>query len=198
MNCYYHEQKDGQYQCEVCGKNICKECTHFEDSKALCKDCYVELGSNNINHNYNKFWGGILSIIPGAGQMYLGFMQQGLVIMLAFFGIICLTGNGISTPIFPFMIAVMWFYSFFDAYHLRNKINNNEVINQKPLFKIKSSYFAYGFIIIGSIMLINQYVSDILTFSQLRVVRSIIAPVLLIVVGVIILLRIKKEEKRIN
>lgn len=65
----------------------------------------------------SKFWLFILSLIPGVGEMYLGFMKMGVSLMLGFAGLIAFaafTDLGVLA-IFP---VVLWFYSFFHANNL--------------------------------------------------------------------------------
>ena len=64
------------------------------------------------------FWVFIFSLIPGAGEMYMGFKKQGLSIMLLFWGSIALasiTGLGWLAMFLP----VIWFYSFFNVHIIR-------------------------------------------------------------------------------
>ena len=54
------------------------------------------------------FWLFIFSLIPGAGEMYMGFKKQGISIMLLFWGAIALasiTGLGWLAMFLP----VIWF-----------------------------------------------------------------------------------------
>lgn len=52
-----------------------------------------------------------LSIVPGAGHMYLGYQSEGLVLMGAFFFSIFFMGwLGISLLLF--ILPLIWFYSF--------------------------------------------------------------------------------------
>ena len=65
------------------------------------------------------FWVFIFSLIPGAGEMYMGFKKQGLSIMLLFWGSIALasiTGLGWLAMFLP----VIWFYSFFNVHNLKS------------------------------------------------------------------------------
>ena len=57
----------------------------------------------------------IFACIPGAGQMYYGYMQRGLAIV-SLFGV----GFMVSTIFDPFIITllILWMYSFFDTYDL--------------------------------------------------------------------------------
>lgn len=58
------------------------------------------------------------SFLPGAGQMYMGFMKRGVSLMSGFFLLIFL-GTWLSLgPIF-FALPVIWFFAFFDTFNLQ-------------------------------------------------------------------------------
>ena len=63
------------------------------------------------------FWTFCFSLIPGAGEMYLGFMKRGVSMMCLFLGwsMFCAAiGFGSGALLLP----VMWFYSFFEVHNL--------------------------------------------------------------------------------
>lgn len=65
----------------------------------------------------NGFWTFCFSLIPGAGEMYLGFMKRGVSMMCIFFGWFTVCGVfGFETGLF--VLPVMWFYSFFQVHNL--------------------------------------------------------------------------------
>ena len=67
----------------------------------------------------NKFFVFCFSFIPGAAEMYMGFMKNGLSIMATFvFSIIALNLFWFVEPIFFGWMAVTWFYAFFHAWNL--------------------------------------------------------------------------------
>ena len=57
----------------------------------------------------------IFACIPGAGQMYYGYMQRGLSIAMIL--ILCVMAATIVEPLL-FLCLVIWMYSFFDTYDL--------------------------------------------------------------------------------
>ena len=57
----------------------------------------------------------IFACIPGAGQMYYGYMQRGLSIAMML--ILCVMAATIVEPLL-FLCLVIWMYSFFDTYDL--------------------------------------------------------------------------------
>lgn len=59
------------------------------------------------------------SLIPGAGEMYIGFMKRGLSIMLIFWGLIFISAwSGLGSLLFG--MPIIWFYSFFEVHNLRS------------------------------------------------------------------------------
>ncbi len=121
------------------------------------------------------FWLFIWSLMPGAGEMYMGFMKMGISLMLGFMGLIAIAGitNLGVLAIFP---VTMWFYSFFHANHLASldeesfraiedrylfgldELNSMEAWNSKINGK-KKTMIAAVFILIGVIMLWNAIFS---------------------------------------
>lgn len=63
----------------------------------------------------NGFLTFIFACIPGAGQMYYGYMQRGLSLITMF--IACFIVGAIINPLAALAIIV-WIYSFFDTYDL--------------------------------------------------------------------------------
>lgn len=61
----------------------------------------------------------ICSLIPGAGEMYLGFFKQGVSVMTLFWGVIGLSTWVQIGPLI-FMLPVIWFYSFFHVHNLNS------------------------------------------------------------------------------
>lgn len=78
------------------------------------------------------FWVFIFSLIPGAGEMYMGFKKQGLSIMLLFWGSIALasiTGLGWLAMFLP----VIWFYSFFNVHNLKS-------LSEEEFYSVDDNY----------------------------------------------------------
>ena len=63
----------------------------------------------------NGFLTFIFACIPGAGQMYYGYMQRGLSIAMML--ILCVMAATVINPLL-FLCLVIWMYSFFDTYDL--------------------------------------------------------------------------------
>jgi len=231
MNCAYHNELEASFTCVECGSNICKECAVNDNGRIICLQCAnkksVPIIKNtsksstqynntekDVNYNYNNnnqkrhsaFWATIFSFIPGAGHMYLGIMDRGLQLMLAFFGIIIITNLFYSAEFLSILTVIVWFYSFFDCFHIRKKIERGEDVVGEHIFnfdfkKVNTNQVGIGFVALGGIVLLNEIFSQLLYASNriqistevLRTLRNLTFPVVLIVIGFIILNKAKKN-----
>lgn len=66
----------------------------------------------------SRFFTFIISFMPGAGEMYLGFYKSGTSIMILFLGGLAVFGALI--PQLLYLLAVLWFYSFFHTNNLNS------------------------------------------------------------------------------
>lgn len=64
----------------------------------------------------NSFLTFLCSLVPGAGEMYLGFMKEGLSIMLLALGIF-LMAEWLWMNWLVGVLTVLWFYSFFNVHN---------------------------------------------------------------------------------
>ncbi len=76
----------------------------------------------------------LFSLVPGAGQMYMGFMKRGVSLMSVFFFLIFLS-SWLSIGTIMFILPIVWFYSFFDVFNLRS-IPDDEFYAQEDDFII--------------------------------------------------------------
>ena len=61
----------------------------------------------------------ISSLIPGAGEMYMGFKKQGISIMLLFFTLFAL-GMFTGLDFIIWFTPIVWFYSFYNVHNLKS------------------------------------------------------------------------------
>lgn len=84
------------------------------------------------------------SFVPGAGQMYQGYMKRGLSILILFSAFAAIFGT-VSIPLFIIPLPVIYIYSFFDTFYIRNsfskeeKIEDNFIWNDFNLDSVKNS-----------------------------------------------------------
>lgn len=114
----------------------------------------------------SRFLTFLLSFIPGAGEMYMGFMRMGLSLMLGFMILAAIVGitNVGALAVFP---IVMYAYSFFHA-------NNLATLDDRMFHNIRDEYL-FGF---GSLDRMN---------FRLEGRNRKVAAVILIVLGVMML-----------
>lgn len=164
----------------------------------------------------NKFYTFILSFVPGAAEMYMGFMKNGFSIMLIF----CISLFGILTiaeTIFLYTSILLWFYSFFHARNyaaceieefenIQDDFIWTSILKEKE-FEISNPMFrkgvAGGLIVFGSVLLWQNF-AELLYRLIPEQWWSILAPMVSSVPEVVIalliiyigmrLIRGKKEE----
>lgn len=114
------------------------------------------------------------SFIPGAGQMYQAYMKRGVSIMTMFALIIGIMAV-VPIPLFAIPIPVIYAFSFFDTYNIRNKIgtdkeekddylwNNTSFMDilQKFNFKKKNYFVGVILILVGIYILLNTVIYNI-------------------------------------
>lgn len=67
----------------------------------------------------NSFLTFICACMPGFGQMYLGYMKRGVSLALTFW-VLIFASAFFNTPIFLILLPIIWAYSFFDTFNIRN------------------------------------------------------------------------------
>lgn len=68
--------------------------------------------------NKNRFLTFFWACVPGAGEMYLGYMKRGLSLMTFFWGIVMIS-VAFNFDAILMLLPVVWAYAFFDTFNLR-------------------------------------------------------------------------------
>ncbi len=169
-----------------------------------------------LKNNKSKAFTFICSFLPGAAEMYLGFMKNGLTLMLAFFISFMLPTALRAGDMFIALVFVVWFYGFF---HARNIATSDEAtfaaMEDKYIWeefigsKIKldsvvaNKWFAAILILIGVCALWNnvfdvvcRYIPESIWNEIYPIIRTIPGTVfsILIIVAGIMLIKGKKES----
>lgn len=144
-------------------------------------------------HKFNKKTVTLaLSIIPGAGHMFLGYQEKGLIIMGAFFFSIFFMGwLGISLLLF--LLPLIWFYSFFDAMHIVDGTKEVERHEELKLPKVKPEWVGYTLIGIGVVIILERILYPLIDWHIRRYIQTSIVSLIFIVLGVYILMKNKKS-----
>jgi TM2 domain-containing membrane protein YozV len=158
----------------------------------------------------NKIIAGLLSfLIPGTGQLYLGLMQRGMMIMLLLilniFAIVYFsTSSSTSIPLivlFSLFVPVIYFYNIFDALQQTDKVNGHwnglytdplseaGTTLKQPLKRLsKGSTLGYV-LVIGGIFLFLVSNKPTWLNQVFDMLGSSIGAIVLIVVGVVMFVR---------
>lgn len=206
MECVNHEDIVSEYVCNECQKALCQICMKENKANIYCEECIKKIKekalkpAENVNVNYNRFWGFVFSLIPGAGQMYLGIMNRGVQLMIAFLiGIVYVAEFNFGTGIFAVLIGIVWFYSFFDYLFIRRKIDNGDIIFDENVYPIKTKkieikYLGIGLIIFGIWLLATVILGYLgIDYQVKRFIYELFLPTLMIGSGFILLLKNKKK-----
>lgn len=136
----------------------------------------------------------VLSIVPGAGHMYLGSQNKGLTIMSIFFFTVFFMG-WLRLSLLLFILPVIWFYSFFDAFHsVDGKINNGEKFII-PLSSLKPEWIGWGLIVIGVLIVIEKIIYPLIPWGIQRYIQTSIVAIIFIAGGIKLLMKSKNIEE---
>lgn len=148
----------------------------------------------------------LFSIIPGAGHMYLGLMNEGIQLMTLFFSSIFI-GDWLHLDIFIMMSPIIWFFSLFDA---REKSMSTEILEDSDVIFIKwlkstkilnkDSKKVFGFLLIfvGAISLLERiicpYLEIYLNINITGYIQTFIVSIIFIFLGIKLLLQNKTQS----
>lgn len=164
----------------------------------------------------------LFSFVPGAGQMYQGYMKRGLSQITAFV-VFIMIGAMLFEPIAIFS-AVVYMYSFFDSLNLREAIRNGIAPRDDFQFDIgkfegvaelvfkRHNIVGWGLILVGAYGLYDNVIypwiwnlADIFGYNNVIVnsVRSIIGDlptlmvsIVFVVIGIRLIRGSKPEKSR--
>lgn len=134
----------------------------------------------------NSFLTFICACLPGFGQMYLGYMKRGVSLTSVFWLVIFISAF-FNTPIFIIILPIIWAYSFFDTFNIRNltpeqlaNFPDRYIISSKEINQISKNFpslqnknfskiIGYILIFIGAYavynFLLNTFSNSIFYFS---------------------------------
>ena len=131
-----------------------------------------------------------LSVIPGAGHMYLGYQKKGLIIMGAFFFSIFFMGwLGISMLLF--LLPLIWFYSFFDAMHIAEGTQEETRSQTLDFPDIKPEWVGFALIGLGVMILIERILYPLINYEIRKYIQTSIVSLIFILAGIYMLMKNK-------
>ncbi len=116
----------------------------------------------------SSFWTFVFSLMPGAGHMYLGYMNKGLQLILLFCALFALAFL-LQLNAFLFLLPAVWCYSVFDCMHLRRKVNtpgyaieDDYLIKDWKSFSVSYRLLGWAAIFLGVLILLANIIPDFL------------------------------------
>lgn len=160
-------------------------------------DRYREAGKRSI------LLANLLSVMPGAGHLYLGLQKRGIQLMGAFLFSIYFLDQLHFTPLL-FIIPLIWFYSFFDALQLVSKYRKGEQLEDAPVatwLVHHQKWVGVGLIVLGVFFIFDRIVIGMLEKMFLwelrlyfnRYVQTLIISILLIFGGIKLMVSSKQK-----
>lgn len=133
----------------------------------------------------NGFWAFCFSFLPGAGEMYMGFMKMGLSLMGMFF-LIPVLAVWLNMNTLLVLDALVWFYGFFHVHNLR-AMDDEEfyAVEDEYLFHLADlnllsgsvkryqRLFGLGLVILG-VSLLWRNIWDMMAYLLPDVLRSFV------------------------
>jgi hypothetical protein len=114
----------------------------------------------------NSFLTFCFSFMPGAGQMYMGFMKRGISLMASFL-IIILTAMWLRFNSILLALPVIWFYAFFDTFNLRSTPDDE-------FYTLEDRYILFPDIVKGKSHLLQSKFRNIIAFVLIIIGISIL------------------------
>jgi hypothetical protein len=132
MNCANHEQSPAIGVCTACGRALCSDCAIHWQGRLTCKPC-LEGSANDpaaaTTPRKSPTLAGLLSLLPGLGQAYVGYYLIGFIyIFVTGATIAALEGNALDRSGEPFLglfLTFFWIFNIIDAVRRANQYNRH-------------------------------------------------------------------------
>jgi hypothetical protein len=218
MKCSNHPKTDAVSTCAECGKPLCAECAIEVGGAPYCRESLEKLVRRATPHRHGrltKLVAALLSIVPGAGHMFLGlvgkgFALMGLLFLSVFLVILYSDSTGMywmSAYLIPTLSVLFLCYAVFDAMAIADALRGGETgkgaqadavmkaIWEKVLLNRKT--LAWILLVAGAVGVLNIFSAPLrelsLRYLSFEVpIAALILPVALVVFGIVLLRRGRK------
>lgn len=151
---------------------------------------------NRMSEQNRKIITCLISVVPGAGHMFLGYQKLGLELMTLFFFSFFFI-DWLRIGFFMFIIPVIWFYSMFDALHKASGeeppveetgLSVLDLIGENRHRWNSSKLLGYGFIVLGLLLIFDRIISPMIPYEIRNYLQTGIVALLFITGGIRILM----------
>lgn len=97
------------------------------------------------------------AFMPGAGQMYLGYLKRGASFMAVFFAVCALAAFLGLQPLL-FLLPIIWFYAFFDTFNIKHMTDEQRLQTKDDYFfdidkSLLKSFIEKNNLIVGGVFI---------------------------------------------
>lgn len=131
MNCFNHDQAAAVAACAVCGRPLCTECAIHVQGRVTCKPCLESpppRPAPTESLRKSPALAAILSLLPGMGQVYVGYYVAGFIHIVVVGMIITLLARNTFHGHEPFLglfLGFFWIFNMIDASRRANHYNRH-------------------------------------------------------------------------
>ncbi len=221
MKCTNHPRIEATASCAECGRQFCPACTVELDHRAWCRDCLARIVArqgtgSRVHPGWRKLAAGLLSIVPGAGHMFLGFIGKGFVLMGLLFAAVFLiilysdaTGMyWLSAYLIPTLSVLFLSYAVFDSMAIadaqrsgREPAGVDDDMMKSVWERVLLNTRTLGWIVLvaGVVGILRLFAEPFSrwTLSVLSLsfpLAAVVIPVVLVILGILLLKRSRKGE----
>jgi hypothetical protein len=219
MTCMNHPKTMAVANCAECGRSFCAACLVELDQRSWCRDCLSRIVSRTgtgarVHPGWRKLAAALLSIVPGAGHMFLGLIGKGFALMGLLFASIFLiilysdaTGIlWIAAYLIPTLCVLFLCYAVFDSMAISDARRSGRALPEtdddtmKGVWeKVLMNRRTGGWIlviagIVGILHLFSEPL-NLWTRAVLAInfpITGLVIPVILLVLGILLLQRSRK------
>ena len=221
MRCANHPRVEAVGECAECGKQFCAACSVVLDHRTWCRDCLARMVAkrgtgSRVHPGWRKLAAACLSVIPGAGHMFLGLMGKGfalmgLLLVTLFLIILYSDSTGmywITAYLVPALSVLFLSYAVFDSMAIadaqrsgREAAQSEDEVMKSVWERVLLNTRTLGWVVLlaGVVGVLHLFAEPFSrwTLAMLSVsfpLNALVIPVLLLVFGILLLKRSRKDR----
>ena len=219
MTCINHPTSAALADCAECGRSFCEACIVELDQRRWCRDCLSRIVSRTgagarVHPGWRKLAAALLSILPGAGHMFLGligkgFALMGLLIASIFLIILYSDATGMywmTAYLIPTLSVLFLCYAVFDSMAISDAQRSGrelpatgdetmKAVWEKVLMNRRTGGWVLVIAGIVGVLRIFSEPLNVWIRSMLAInfpIMGLVIPVILLVLGILLLQRSRK------
>jgi len=219
MTCSNHPKTTAVADCAECGRSFCAACIVELDQRSWCRDCLSRIVSRTgagarVHPGWRKLAAALLSIVPGAGHMFLGLIGKGFALMGLLFASIFLiilysaaTGMYWMTAyLIPTLCVLFLSYAVFDSMAISDAQRSGrelpatddetmKAVWEKVLMNRRTG--GWVLVVAGIVGILHMFSEplNLWTRAVLAIsfpITGLVIPVILLVLGILLLQRSRR------